>query len=285
MKKILIIAILMIFGTNVHSTTFYSEDFEGSAPNYSGGANWLGNVFTYALSTTNAKSGQKSMLFSYAPGWNISVEERFELTVPSRDIYISFWWRVPDNFFHYVRPEGSNTPCNSKLLSVWMDGYSYQGMGPTMVWVFWCSETLLNGSDLSMHYNPGAMPGQPSNTSVTSGQIANAPFIRVPEDRGRWMHLVFHGKAATSRGSNDGVMETFRKWEGEVVHTRIQRIEDADIPAPANGPNGWKNGYLMGWSNPGYDTKTDFYIDDFIIGDTFPNAPVVPNPPGSFRVH
>lgn len=283
-----IIFILILISSIVRAETYYSDDFEGTAPNSTPDKFfWLGNIFSYGrVSSAVAKSGSKSMIFDYPAGWNTSIEERFELGSPTREIYVSFWWRVPTNFTHY-----SNRPSigsNSKLLSIWMDGYSYQGMGPTVVWVFWGSEDIPLSSDLAVHYNPGAMPGNSENTSVTSESKQLQPFITVPQDRGRWMHIVCYAKASTARGSNDGVIETYRKWEGETAYTRLHRVDDADMPSPANGPNGWKKGYLMGWSNPGYDDPTNFYIDDMYIGNTFPTVvlgPVLPSPPSNFRIH
>jgi hypothetical protein len=86
------------------------------------------------------------------------------------------------------------------------------------------------------------------------------------------MQVVLHVRAATRNGAgasnNDGLIETYRKWDGESTYTQLHQVTDVNIAPPATGPFGWAAGYFMGWSNPGFDVQTDFYIDDLEISDS-----------------
>ena len=96
------------------------------------------------------------------------------------------------------------------------------------------------------------------------------PFIS-SSDKGRWMHLAFKAKHETRIGAHDGAWGIYRKWEGDSDYTVI--IEDAglDIPLPVSGtPAGFKQGYLLGWSNPSYLEETEFLLDDFVISEVTP---------------
>jgi len=196
------------------------------------------------------KSGKHSFLFVYKPGKDHWTEQRFRLGKAQRDLWIRYWLRVPTNFSH-----GTRRPTNNKLFALWMDGYSQKGDGPTIAWEFWNDGK--NGSKLAVHFSEG---GHRS----CGGHKQHKPFVSLA-DRGRWMEMVLHVKAATSRTSKDGVIQTWRRWDGEKAFTKLHEILDANIAAPPGGPDGWERGYVMGWSNPNYDEETVWQVDDFTL--------------------
>jgi hypothetical protein len=197
-----------------------------------------------------AKDGDVSMLFHYPAGefWS---EQRFSMREAHPDMWIRFWLKVPINFKH-----SSNTPTNNKLFALWMDEYSSKGAGPTAFWTFWHDGN--SGSNLAYHYSPGGY-----KTANAAKEYKS--FIRYPEDQGRWMQIVMHVKAATSTSSNDGVMQFWRRWEDESSFTLFHDHREADIGIPSGGPDGWKAGYFMGWSNPAYAEDTDWLMDDVVF--------------------
>ena len=197
-------------------------------------------------------SGNNSIRFRYAAGAFMS-EQRFNLGTAEKDIWISYWLRVPTNFQH-----GTSSPTNHKLFALWMDDYSNKGAGPTVAWEFWGDGS--GGSDLAFHYGSGGT-GLGSHLQLT-------PFISYPSDQGRWMHVVFHVNDSTSSGSNDGVIQMWRKWDGEGTYTKFHEKLDNDIAAPAGGPNGWEAGYLMGWANAAYSNNTEWLVDNFELANS-----------------
>lgn len=221
----------------------------------------------------SAFHGNHSLRFRYPAGeaWS---EQRFDLGGSYPEIWIQYWVRVPTNYSH-----GTSSPSNHKFLALWMDGYSSKGAGPTIAWEFWGSGG--GSSSLAFHYSEG-------NYELMGGHKQFTDFISVPRDRGRWMEITIHAKASSRGRSSDGVIELWRRWEGESSDNRerLHRITDAVLPYPSNGPNGWAAGYLMGWANAAYSQETEWLIDHITIStDSLLNSAGVtekgnaPNPP------
>jgi hypothetical protein len=201
-----------------------------------------------------AKDGDVSLRFDYPSGTNSWAEQRFALSSAREEIWIRFWLKVPINYKH-----SSNSPSNSKLFALWMDDYSSKGAGPTVIWEFWNDGA--GGSKVAYHYSPGGYRTANSHKQHTS-------FIRYPDDQGRWMQVVMHIKAASHVDANDGVIRLYRRWADESSFAKLHEDTKADIAPPSSGPEGWKAGYLMGWSNPGYDQQTEWLLDDFKMSST-----------------
>lgn len=227
------------------------------------------NASSFPGENWSPKTGEHSLRFRYAAGQDMS-EQRFDLGTAESDLWVSYWLKVPENFSH-----SSSSPSNHKLFALWMDGYSSKGLGPTIAWEFWNNGN--NGSNLGFHYSEGGYRTMGSHLQLT-------PFISYPTDQGRWMHVVFHMKAATAINANDGVIEMFRKWDGDDSYTKFHEKTDCNTFAPAGGPAGWKGGYIMGWANASYSNDTEWLVDDYKLtnvapfinatrGESRPNAP------------
>src|SRR5690625_6306016 len=76
------------------------------------------------------------------------------------------------------------------------------------------------------------------------------------------MQMVFRVKASTNRSSNDGIIETYRRWVGENSFTKIQEVRDANMAVATTGPNGWSRGYVMGCADASYARDTTWIIDE-----------------------
>ena len=200
-------------------------------------------------------------------------EQRFYLGTPHRNLWIRFWARVPVNFSH-----NSSSPSNSKFFAIWMDDYSTKGDGSTVIWEFWNNRA--DGSNLTIHYNE-------TGGRDTRHEQSTA-FIKVPDDRGRWMQVVIHVKAATSASANDGSAALWRRWGNEADFTQFHNKTGMNFTTPL-GTDGWGGGYLLGWSNPGYLEDTEWLVDTFTLSDhslLFEDEPLKsrPSPPGNFDV-
>ena len=201
----------------------------------SGGGNW------------RAYTGDNSLRFYYAAGQDIS-EQRFVTGAPHLELWVKLTLRIPTNYIH-----PSVNPSNRKLAAFWMDGYEANGDGPTIIWEFWDDGN--NGSNLSFHYSVGGY-------TITGLHRQYTPFITYPDDQGKWIDLIFHMKAASARGANDGVIELWKRRDTESTYSKIHELYTADIAPPPGGPNGWAAGYLMGWANRNYDEDTEWLMDN-----------------------
>ena len=202
--------------------------------------------------------GDYSLRFRYPAGIDSHAEQRYDLGAPHKDIWFRYWLRVPTNFEHRDgAPFGKAS--NNKFFALWMDGDQSKGDGSTVIWQI--RDDGSKGSVAVFSSSPGQFTG-------AGGEKQSTPFISVPADQGRWMQVVFHVKAATDRTSNDGAIELWRRWDGEGSFTKIHEALDVDIAPSPNGPDGWKAGYVMGWSNPGYDEDTEWLMDEFTVSDS-----------------
>lgn len=288
-------SLALLASSAVHGQTIISDSFESGdlSARYTDGLRWggtnntslvkrdpvMGDMIIYRSNRQEevlmgwnrewqAKDGDVAMRFDFPAGANSWAEQRFSLDSAMPEIWISFWLKVPINFKH-----SSNSPGNNKLFALWMDDYSSKGAGPTVIWEFWNDGS--GGSRLAYHYSPGGYKTANAHKQHTS-------FIRYPQDQGRWMQIVLHVKAAARPGSNDGLIRTYRRWENESKFSMLHEDLKADIGPPSSGPKGWKAGYLMGWSNPGYAEQTEFLLDDFKISrSSLLDAADSPSGPGS----
>ncbi|MAB50845.1 MULTISPECIES: hypothetical protein [unclassified Marinobacter] len=193
---------------------------------------------------------EHSLRFRYPAGSDMA-EQRFDLGGAYPEAWYKYWIRVPQNYTH-----STSSPSNNKFFATWMDGYSSQGNGPTAFWNLMSNGS--GGSSIAVSYSDGGY-------SVAGGQMQIQPFIRVPEDRGRWMQVVYRVKASSNSGTRDGEIELWRRWENENSFTQIHEVENALLPIPPEGPNGWNEGYIMGWANAPYSQDTEWLLDSFHV--------------------
>ena len=239
--------------------SIFADDFSsGDLSKTQNGFVWDGINNTGVIAGVG-RGGSHGLRFRYPADVNDSfAEQRFAIGSANSEIWCKFWMRVPDNFDH--------APGNNKLFAIWMDDYSASGGGPTVVWEYWPQGA---GSELAVHWSEG--------DNVTAGvHILHAPFISIPADRGRWMEICLHVKAATTRvtpinpSSNpynisDGIIQLWRRWDSDSNWTQLHDVTTANIAPPPGGPNGFSYGYVLGWCNSGFAEETDFVVDDFAI--------------------
>lgn len=192
-----------------------------------------------------AKNGDISMRFRYPAGEPMS-EQRFSLGVHYEDIWVKYWIRVPVNFNH-----GS---LNNKFLSLWVGSGGYDTYG-TVTW-----QTRPDGSGgARLVYQDGG---------VLSGERGATAFISYPSDQGRWMEVVARVKAATSSSAEDGIIQFYRRWDGDIEWEKIHEKLNANTWNPASGSQGISHGYLMGWANGAYTENTEFLLNDFKLSES-----------------
>lgn len=223
----------------------------------------------------NAFDGDYSLRARYGAGGSWT-EQRFSIGSAHQELWMSFWLRVPVNFHH----QNPSTSANNKLLSLWMDDYSAKGDGSTVNMEF-----RPDGSGNSRFY----VKTTKGRYNVTGGDQGSVSFISVPEHRGKWMNLVIRVVAESSEDKSDGTVEVWRKWEGESSYTKTHDRTNQPLRLPASGPQGFSNGYLMGWANASYEVDTEFLIDDFKLStesllNIETRSPSRPSPPANATI-
>lgn len=225
-----------------------------------------------------AKNGENSLRFRYSAGqpWT---EQRYFLNSPGYpELWISYWLRVPTN---YVRGpvSGYNGAGNNKFFSILMGRMpeEYQTSYVSSFFIRDWPNSNPNNMDVDIEFNNGT-----DNQATVSSRHTN--FV-TPADAGRWMHLVYHLKASATTSSTDGVLQLYRKWDGESNYTSIVKLSNLNVGVGQGsldaGFTGWAGGYLMGYHNAPFAEDTEWLLDDFIVSDTPPADifAVAPMPP------
>lgn len=162
----------------------------------------------------------------------------------------------------------SQWPANNKLLAVWADDYSAHGFGPTIIW-----GTDLDWPDSGSHQSTLTV-GYSVGGQTVSGAPANSGFLIGPADAGKYIDIIFNGRFSTSPGANDGIIRTFVRKQGESTYSMRHNITNANMDKRSDvAPNlqQWQAGYLMGWSNSGYDAETTFHLSQIEYFDSLPS--------------
>jgi hypothetical protein len=281
----------------------YNDRFRwgtGNVPSTGAGADTFDRIAGPNGKTVNARR------FRYGT-WQ---EQRFHLTqsatesrtpngpsnVAYPEIWVSYWMRVPANYYH--RSSGGSAGHNNKgWLYLWKDAYEY--------WTNSYSDDQVTPTSMSLHWWPTDPTGTSRVTVVASRyrenwgnrsnmtyvaperQIPGAPsrsFNFLESEYGQWVHFTFGLRVASSETANDGFARIY------VNGTLAMAMEGLNSGANP-GKNGFDRGYIMGYHNSGYAETTAYYITDFKIGTTaeavglngVPRRPV-PNPPRIDRV-
>lgn len=195
-----------------------------------------------------AKEGQYCMRARY-PAGNEMAEISFRFAEYHTDLWFRRWVRVPTNFTH-----GS---LNNKWFAIFPTRTTYDEKGTTTF------QTRPNGS--------GGANAVFQDGGVTNGEAGSTPYISVPNDRGRWMQIVYRLKWASSNTANDGIIKHWRRWEDESEFTLIHSKTDAQL-YNTNDSNGMKEGFVFSWANDPYDVETEFLMDVFEVS----TKPLVP---------
>ena len=244
----------------VMAAQMVTDSFEtGDLSHSENGFSW-GQSESISVSTTFPRTGKYSLKFTFpasSPGKDSFSEQRFDLGSEYSEITVQYYIYYP-NGSEGIGPKYAQrlgeSPDNNKFIRLWGNsprtdpstssiqvgasmwprvGYSHIGAE---------YKSTYNGSpvlDMDRH-------GIPLASLVDSSTV------------GTWIKVKYHAKAATS-ANNDGVLQI---WINDELRTDIQNL----AIYPGDGYlNGFTGGYLLGWSNTGFDSTTNIYIDDIVI--------------------
>jgi hypothetical protein len=192
-----------------------------------------------------AKEGSHSLRFRY-PANEPTAEQRFYMTNVYPEIWVRFWIRVPVNYVH-----GTG---NHKFFALAMGEYSTQS--PTNTKVIWEYRPGGTAQASSLDFSYDAYNG-----IGNSGPKQATPFMS-PAEQGRWMQMVLHVKASSSGRSADGVIETWRRFDGETTFTKLHEKTDTILELQPGLTQGFNSGFVFGYANPSsFSVETEFLVD------------------------
>lgn len=232
---------------------FLSDDFEsGDLETADGGFRWLSTTDASVVAD-HAHSGSHSLRFSYegkASGGDAWAEARFDLP-PSQELWFDYYIYLPDG------TEGLGTAAyahrddtgadNNKF---WKIAESHSGASVTAL--LEAFPEAGNGGIAKSR----PMWGNPADgvSSSTYGLGGSDPIVKT-EDLGGWSYWRFHLKISDP-GASNGV---WRMWKnGDLI---VDGTGIANDPSDSDR-NKYLTGYLMGWSNSGFDQDTYVWLDD-----------------------
>ncbi len=264
--KILILLCLCAFITPNLSFAgaFFSDGFESGDASHvdaNSGAKWDGHVglcsgpkdYGTCVSTKIVHSGKHSLRFSFRGNPDLSkdawAEQRFTLGTPNNEIFMRYYIYFPSNYV--IRDAIGAT--NTKFFRLWGDNYN----SPIKVGLS-INHTMQVGFK-------ARITGWPRELSC-SGSIGFIPkqiqtrWKLSKEYLGKWICFEFHIKK--DAGSGDGMLQMYVNGKLKID---LENLSWAGAPC---SPGYFLNGYLMGWSNSGFNQDTSVYIDDVVFSTT-----------------
>ena len=221
----------------------FEDDFEtGNLSKTVNGFRWTDRANT-GVSNAAARSGSYSLEFTYTtqPDGDAMSEQRFYLGGNYRDVSVEYDILIPSNYYHRTQSGPAN---NKGFLYLWAN--TYADPRPLVATNFWPDNS---GQSIgSVYTRPNDLGHYMEFT---------APAIST-SDVGNWMHIVVR-YAYASPSNNDGIAQIWKTPGGGSTVQILNKTNGAWYHAQGTG---FDNGYLLGWSNSGFDQVTRFYIDN-----------------------
>lgn len=159
-------------------------------------------------------------------------------------------------------------PSNNKLSTQWQGQYSNAGM--TLE-----TDTLppLMGGELGVSYcrptiNSSASHGAVGHIKNNINNNRQRAVCFDPRDNGKVVEFVVERKRSAHIQDYTGGYRIWKRVEGEewaLIFSNMTLLVFDEVN------NSFDNGYVMGWSNSGYDEKMDFYLLGWQLMDSRPN--------------
>ena len=230
-------------------------------------ATWGGNAYTQ-ISDTVANGGTKSLRFRYTNGAGTGPEYAWSEQIISlgdtgyMELWVEFDLYTPTNFTHR---DGIGSDNNK--IAVFYNEYSEETGGIE----FWPDSDLpwpneaANGSSYPTHVYR-------TSNSTPFGHYPQPNYgnrVFDPTEAGTWHRLKIHYKKSDAGSSNASV----QLYKDDVLLLDRDNFDDYN---PTRGIKPITGIKLMGWSNSGYLSETDFYMDNLYISDTGFQADTAP---------
>jgi hypothetical protein len=188
-----------------------------------------------------------------ASGQDSWVEQPFAFPQINRAAWVEFFLRIPSNYKHRTQAGLSDPTSHHKVYSLWGVGYGGSGR-PKVVLEWWRVDD--NTSQFRFVQNLAGQPGSFQHGNLVTGISPSGPLRA-----GQWHRIRIYQDTGT-QGNNNAA---FKLWVDNTVV-----FDFTGISNQGNNAFYWDGGYLLGWTNGGYDAQTDFFIDDFKLYSSNP---------------
>lgn len=203
------------------------------------------------VSIVELKDGNKAADFNFKGNHDLSADAMSELRFDLGKLYTEFWMQfdvyIPKNYTHR---DGESTD-NNKFFRLWPETYSdSEKIGASLM-----RDKSNFGSLIAIDYSKQADWG----LSLAAGGTAS-DYISI-NDLGKWIRVKVYIKTASTSSF------------AEIAIYKNGSLFIQDSPALDYNPsvNGVRYGYLLGWSNSGFDEDTHILIDNFYITENEPD--------------
>jgi hypothetical protein len=181
-------------------------------------------------------------------------EQRFGFTEAQTEVWLEYYLYVPDGtegwsaaFAHRVTTHDGN-----KFFALW--GGTYEGSDSKVLLSYRYGDA---GPESRLY--PITMLPQGWTRSHYEYEYYNI-FEGL---RGTWIQYRIYVKSDTAPAAGDGVL---RVWQNGAL-----RIDFTGTTSKTGASNvSFRNGYLLGWANSGFDEDTRIFIDDFKVWTSNP---------------
>lgn len=246
-----------------NTSIIFSDDFEsGTFGKIVNGTRWSSTPWA-DVSKSIARSGSNSARLRQGDSewWG---EMRFEPLPNLPEVFLEFY---------LYQPSGSESPSVGPRVKVLLDGkndkfFRLWGGDVANAPISYGASTWGVGGygalGTEFRFNDGSsMWGMGEGGGFQNGGVAGEnpnrfPFIGVPSYLGKWVRVRIHCKVA-SPANNDGVIQIW--LDDQQIYNRTN-LASYSITGVSNYFSG---GYLMGWSNTGFQPGQYMYIDDVTV--------------------
>ncbi len=177
-------------------------------------------------------------------------ELRFSLGDLYQEIWIKYRLYIPENYYHRDSPSSDN---NKGYIMAWSGTYN-DGSNVLVSTSWWHDES---GNTVQM----GNWKTNTQTSEHYEEQTYNAMAVNLTEDLGKWQEVVIRIKVADHNQAN-GALQVWKNGEPNISFEGIENYSKDGIR------NGIEKGYVLGWSNSGFDEDTYLLVDDFVLGET-----------------
>lgn len=265
-----LLALLTGFSVMGHTEIFFQDGLESGDLSFTqNGVRWAGST-SVSVNTASPKTGSFGLNFRYSavPDNSDSFsEQRFSLGGNYPDIWVSYDMHIPANYYHRTQSSSTN---NKGFLYMWSGNYGSPD-GPMIGPEFWPNGDGTSTASMRV-FGPG----------LDRHLWGACPAAIKSSDAGKWFKIIAHYKYASS-SNNDGIAQIWKVYDDGSIELTCNITNGAWY---VSGARGFDQGYLLGWSNSGFNEETNFQIDNIIMSTTslLPESASAPSAPTSLVV-